>query len=123
MQPLMTGFDGHVPPALAHVAETAEVLAIREIEVFAHAHRWWYQRPLSDGAVSTLFGEYLCEGRVPPWVRHYCRRVLSLADVGQLDPADFGVDAPTVRRPRPSEQRFAGLVTVAVFMVYMLFLA
>jgi len=60
---------------------------------------------------------------VPPWVRHYCRRVLILASVGQLDPKDFGVERGRVRRLGDAEQRFASMVTLFAFFVYWLFFA
>lgn len=123
MQPLVTNFDKHVPADVAHVAETAQVLKIREVELFQHAHFWWYQRKLSDTALDRAFGRYLMRQEVPAWVRHYCRRVLNLEAVGQLDPADFGVDKPTVFRITTGEQRVISLITLGAFLVYLLFFA
>lgn len=123
MQPLVTNFDKHVPADVAHVAETAQILGIRETEVFQHAHYWWYQRPLSVTALDRAFGRYLLEQEVPAWVRHYCRRVLNLDAVGQLDPADFGVTKPTVYRLTTAEQRMVSLVTLGAFLIYLLLFA
>lgn len=123
VQSLLTRFRDHVPPSVAHVAEAAEVLAIREFELFVLAHRWWYDRPCDEALLNRVFGDYLLNETVPPWVRHYCRRVLILASVGQLDPRDFGVERPTVRRLSLAEQQFASLVTLVAFLVYLLFVA
>jgi hypothetical protein len=60
---------------------------------------------------------------VPPWVRHYCRRILILAAVDQLDPRDFGVERPSMRRLTGAEQRFTSLATLLAFFVYWLFFA
>lgn len=118
MQPLRSQFQDHVSPAIGQVAEAAEVLAIGEFELFALAHRWWFDTPCNDAELSHTFGEFLVRERVPPWVRHYCRRVLILAAVGQLDPKDFGVERPSVRRLSASEQRFASLVMLLAFFLY-----
>ena len=118
MQPLRSQFQDHVPPGVAQVAEAAELLAIGEFELFALAHRWWFDSPCEDAELGRIFGEFLVHERVPPWVRHYCRRVLVLAAVGQLDPTDFGVERPSVRRLSASEQRYASLVMLLAFFLY-----
>ena len=123
MQPLVSRFRDHAAPSVAHVAEAAEVLAIGEFELFRLAHRWWYDAPCDETSLNRAFGEYLLGQTVPPWVRHFCRRVLILAAVNQLDPKDFGVERPSVRRFSIAEQRFASLVTLLAFLVYWLFFA
>ena len=97
------------------------MLTIGEFQLFRLAHRWWYHAPCDESVLNREFGEYLVHGTVPPWVRHYCRRVLILAAVNQLDPADFGVEGRSTRRLTASEQRFASLVTLLAFFVYWLF--
>ena len=123
MQPLRSEFRDYVAPDVAHVAEAAEALAIAEYELFRLAYRWWYERACDETTLEQAFGEYLNGVRVPPWVRHYCRRVIALASVNQLDPGDFGVDRPAVRRLSIREQRFASLVTAIAILVYWLFFA
>ena len=85
MQPLLSQFRDHVSPSVAHVPEAAEVLAIGEFELFRHAYRWWHDESCNEESLSRTFSEYLMHETVPPWVRHYCRRVLILAAVGQLE--------------------------------------
>lgn len=123
MQPLFTRFRDHAPASVCHVAEAAETLAIGEYELFRLAYRWWHDVPGDEALLDHAFGEYLAHETVPPWVRHYCRRVLVLAAVNQLDPKDFGVERPSVRRFTAREQRFASLVTLFAFFVYWLFFA
>lgn len=123
MQPLLSQFRDHVSPSIAHVPEAAEVLAIGEFELFRLAHRWWHDRTCDEALLEQAFSDYLVHETVPPWVRHYCRRVLILSAVGQLDPADFGVDRPSVRRLTTAEQRFGSMVTLAAFVVYLVFFA
>ena len=123
VQPLLSRYRDYAPPDVVHVAEAAELLAIGEYELFRLAHRWWYDSPCDEALLNKAFGEYLVHATVPPWARHYCRRVLVLAAVGQLDPRDFGVERRSVRRLTGSEQRFASLVTLFAFFVYWLFFA
>lgn len=123
MQPLGSVFRNYVAPDVAHVAEAAEALCIGEFELFRLAHRWWHQSDCDETLIDQDFGEYLTGGRVPPWVRHYCRRVLLLASVNQLDPGDFGVEKPSMRRFSVREQRFASIVTLLAFLVYWMVLA
>jgi hypothetical protein len=123
MQPLLSKFRDYAAPSVVHVAETAEVLGIGEFELFRFAHRWWYDAPCDEALLNRAFGEYLVNEAVPPWVRHYCRRVLILAAVDQLDPRDFGVERRSVRRLTATEQRFASLATLLAFFVYWLFFA
>ena len=123
VQPLLTQFRSHVTPSIAHVHEAAEVLGIGEFELFRLAHRWWHDAEADDALMDQAFHGYLVREQVPPWVRHYCRRVLLLAAVGQLDPTDFGVQRRSVRRLGIAEQRYASLVTLLAFVVYLLFFA
>lgn len=120
---MLSKYRDHTQPCVAHVAEAAEILAIGEFELFRLAYRWWHDAPCDEAVLNRLFGEYLIREAVPPWVRHYCRRVLNLAAVNQLDPKDFGVEGGSVRRMTISEQRFASLVTLLAFFVYWLFFA
>lgn len=122
VQPLLSRFRDHVSPSVADVAEAAEVLAIGEFELFRLAHRWWYDTPCDETLLNRAFGEYLAHETVPAWVRHYCRRVLVLTAVGQLNPKDFGVERPSVRRLTSCQQRFVSLITMlAMFAFWLLF--
>ena len=123
MQPLVSQFRDHAPPSVAHVAEAAEVLAIGEFELFRCAHRWWYDTPCDEELLTRAFGDYLVHETVPPWVRHFCRRVLILSAVDRLDPRDFGIQWQSVQRLTATEQRFASLVTLLALFVYWLFFA
>ena len=123
MQPLIRTYQGHTPPAIRHVVETADVLAVTEPEVFRLAYRYWYDRELDTGWLDELFAGYLLREELPGWVRNFCSRVLNLADVGQLDPRDFGVDRPRPGSGRWLDQQFTAWLTLGAFVVYLLFLA
>jgi len=94
VQPLIRSFHDHTPPGIRHVVETAEILGVAEPDVFRLAYRYRYDRELSASLLDEIFSGYLLRQELPGWVRDYCCRVLNLADVGQLDPRNFGVDKP-----------------------------
>jgi len=123
MQPPDRRYHRHAPPDVRHVAETAAVLCVSEAEVFRFAYRWRYQHELGERLLDESFGGYLVRQEVPQWVRDYCRRVLNLAAVGQLDPREFGVDDPNVHRVSMAEHQYASMATLAGLLVYLLFFA
>ena len=123
MQPLIRPFQDHTPPAIRHLVETADILAVPEPEVFRLAYRYWYERELEADRLDELFAGYLLREELPGWVRNFCTRVLNLADVGQLDPRDFGVDKPRPDPGRKLEQQVASWLTLGGFAVYLLILA
>lgn len=123
MQPCLTRFDRYLPTDVRHVTETAEVLGVHEVEVFRLAYRWWHKSELSNTDLDKKFSAYLLEESVPPWVRHFCRKILNLDALGQLDPRSFGVDRPSVNRFTIEEQRIVALITLLGFLAYVLLLA
>ena len=122
MQPLVTRFDRHLPVDVRHVAETAEVLGVHEIDVFKLAHRWSHQQDPSAKTLDEVFSKYLLEEIVPPWVRHFCRKVLSLDARDCLNPHEFGADKLISKRLSILDQRFAAFVTLLAFLAYIIFL-
>ena len=123
MQPLVKPLNQHVPAQVRCITETAEVLQISEFEVFELAHRWWFDRAADPRTLEQAFADYLLRQEVAAWVRQYCRRVVNLAAVNQLDPRDFGVERPTVHRVTPGEQRYAVLTSLVALLAYLLIFA
>lgn len=122
MQPPIRRFDWHVPVDVRHVAEAARVLGVSEFEIFRLAYRFWYQRELHPRVFDETFADYLLREKVPSWARDYCRRLLNLAAVGQLDPRDFGVDRPGTNRLFVIDRVFSTAATLAAFFIYLFFL-
>ncbi len=122
MQPQITHFNLHLPVDVRCVSEAARVLCVRDIDLFKLAYQWWCQREPSESTLDKVFSDYLLNETVPFWVRHYCRNVLKLDSVGQLDPRDFGVEEPPISGFTIKEQRYAALITLLGFFVYILFI-
>lgn len=123
MQPAISHFNWQVAPDVRHVGEVAKVLGVSEFEVFRLAYRFWYRRELRQQVLDEAFADYLLREQVPSWVRDYCRRLLNLAAVGQLDPRDFGVEHTAINRLPVIDRLFTTLVTLLAFFVYLFFLA
>lgn len=121
MQPQIRRFNNHASLGVRHLVECAEILQVSEPEIFRLAYRYWYERELNESLLDELFGGYLTRQELPGWVRNYCTRVLNLADVGQLDPGDFGVDRP--KMTRYSDHQIMSLVTFGGFLIFWLFFA
>lgn len=59
------------------VLDAAASLDIREFDLFAGAHKWWFGHHAEIKALERVFAAYMFHGIVPPWVRQYARRVLN----------------------------------------------
>lgn len=101
---------------MRNLVETAEILLVSEADVFRLAHRYWYERDLSESQLDTHFGDYLNRGELPQWLRDFCHRVLDRADAGGLDRREFGVDRP--RRVPFRNGQVGSFTTFAAFVVF-----
>lgn len=93
------------------VRTAAAMLDIGEHELFAHAFEHWHGRKPGDRELERAFLAYMFLGRVPYWVRGYCREILTQASRNDLDPISFGV------LPRLKRQVKLGLLLLLVVNV------
>lgn len=100
------------------VIVSAQLLQISEFRFFGVAYAQWYDQEISERKLEPIFTRYAFKEVVPPWVRHFARRVLALYDAGTLDPEAFDIE-----RPKGSpELRSAGIgYTVILAIVTTLF--
>ncbi len=103
------------------VARAAELLGIRLVELFRCAHRAWFGEPPGERELDRIMAEYLLHQRVPHWVRDYARRVHERHERGRLDPREFGVENPGPGPLSLGEQRFAALLMLIGFLLFLLF--
>jgi hypothetical protein len=96
----------------------AQLLQVSEFHFFGIAYAQWYDREIPEQKLEPIFTRYAFKEVVPPWVRHFARRVLALSEAGTLDPEDFNIE-----RPKGSpELRSAGIgYTVILAIVTTLF--
>jgi hypothetical protein len=70
---------------------TASVLQISEYELFRLAYQDWFDRPISDNRLDTLFKDYLTNGEAPYWVNDFARKAHDKFKEGKLDYRDYGI--------------------------------
>ncbi len=102
------------------IPEAAAALEVKEFDLFARAHRWWFGRRLDQQALERVFANYMFGGVVPPWARHYAREILRELRSGAPDLARLGLERPreTARPPR-----LARHVLAAAFVVFVILCA
>ena len=69
----------------------AGVLQISEYELFRIAYRNWFNHPLTETLLDSLFKDYLVYGKVPYWVNDFSRKVHEKFKAGELNYKDYGI--------------------------------
>ena len=67
------------------VISAANQLQVGEFQLLQLAYRDWYDEDLPEALVARLFKSYMLKNDVPPWARHYARRILDRLESGDLD--------------------------------------
>ncbi len=96
------------------VPEAAAALEVREFDLFALAHSWWFGRRLDRQTLEGVFAAYMFAGTVPPWARHYAREVLRELGSAAPDLSRLGLQRPraTARPPRQARHILAAACVV-----------
>ena len=84
---------------LDRVMVASRLLQISEFNFFGLAHSCWYGQEIKEHSLEYIFAEYMFEDKIPHWVRHLARTILSRDEQGMLDPAEFNII-----HPRPSRK-------------------
>lgn len=85
-------FDEHkIPNDVWSVLRAASLLSVGEFRVFEIAYQDWYGEAGEEKTIEKYFTGYMFNDIVPPWVRHFCKKVLKRDSEGTLDPADYGI--------------------------------
>lgn len=77
-----------------NVLAAARVLGISEFEVFKASYQHWFGTSSDAIAIESCFTAYIFEGEIPYWTRHFCHRVMTMHQQGQLDPSQFWSGKP-----------------------------
>jgi len=83
--------DPPLPPDVASVLRAAAILDVPEYELFRLAWRHWHGEEAATAVLERHFAAYMFHRVVPPWVRHFARRVEERWRAGTLDPQALGV--------------------------------
>ncbi len=96
----------------------ALVLQISEYELFRIAHQKWFDRPISEKRLDSLFKEYLATGEVPYWVNDFARKAHEKFLAGKLKYKDYGIK----RRVCDRRSRITGwVITACLFIILSLY--
>ena len=91
--------SGDGPPDDAQqVMTAAEILRVREIDLFRLAWHDWHGARGEERVIERAFVQYMFHKSVPPWVRHFARSVIDRSSRGKLLPQPHGI---VRRRPEP----------------------
>jgi hypothetical protein len=67
------------------VGDAANILQVGEFQLLQLAYRDWHGDDMPVQMVDRLFDNYMINGVVPPWGRHYAREILRQDSLGRLD--------------------------------------
>jgi len=115
-------FDEHrIPRDVRGVLRASALLSVGEFRVFEIAYEDWYGEAGEETLIEKHFTGYMFNDIVPPWVRHFCKKILQLDDDGALDPAEFGI----MNAPATTQQVNKGLeaimwITGAMIILFVL---
>lgn len=85
-------FDEHkIPKDVRGVLRASALLSVGEFRVFEIAYKEWHGEDGEESLIEKYFTRYMFNDIVPPWVRHFCNKILKLDSEGILDPSDFGI--------------------------------
>ena len=103
------------------VARAANILQVGEFQLLQLAYAGWTGVDLPEALSDRTFHDYMVRGEVPPWARHYARRIIELDERGELDLSDAGYhryDHDFVTHvPRGVRQFTIATMALAVFLV------
>lgn len=75
-------------PERAEVAQAANLLQVGEFQLLQLAYADWFGRDMPKSEADGYFASYMMRDRVPPWARHFARRIIELDASGALDDRD-----------------------------------
>ena len=101
------------------IGEAAAHLEIKEFDLFALAHRWWFGRRPDPRMLERVFAAYMFAGVVPPWARQFARETLRELLSAAPDLARLGLD----HRRRKAAPRHGGLIVMITVVVFALLYA
>lgn len=102
------------------VIQAADALSLREFDFFRLAHYRWFGHDATEKAMEAAFAAYMFQERVPPWVRHLCRDVLTRQNLNRLDTDELGVNRYRRRDKVPRVGRlFLAIAGVLMLIVYL----
>jgi len=110
--------EDKIPVDVWSVLRASALLSVGEFRVFEIAYEDWYGEAGEEKMIEKYFTGYMFSDIVPPWVRHFCKKVMKLDDEGTLDPQDFGI----VQKAANRQQINKGLEAIMWIVCFMIVL-
>lgn len=105
-------------PDRARSARAANLLQVGEFQLVQLAYFEWFGEDLPEALGHRVFNAYMLRDQVPPWVRHYTRRILALDEAGQLDDRDPAYHRYDPASLRPGDVRMWRFVIVSAAVAF-----
>jgi hypothetical protein len=93
----------------------AAVLQISEYELFRIAFLKWFDHPISDNRLDSLFKEYLWTSNVPYWVNDFVRKAHEKFLDGELNYKDYGIK----RRVCDRRTKIIGWIIISSLLIFL----
>jgi len=77
--------DQEEDPVRAEISHAANLLQIGEFQILQIAYAEWHGQDLTGPGLDQMFKAYMLKGAVPPWARHYARKIIAGAETGDID--------------------------------------
>ena len=94
----------------------AGLLQISEYELFRIAYLKWFNHPISEKRLDSLFKNYLANSEVPYWVNDFSRKVHEKFKAGELNYKDYGI----TRRVCNRRTKITGWIIISFLLILML---
>ena len=85
--------DHEEDPVRGEIAHAANLLQIGEFQILQVAYADWHGEDLTGPGLDRMFKAYMMDKSVPPWARHFARKVIAQADEGKIN-----IDNPIYHR-------------------------
>lgn len=72
-------------PERTEITRAANYLQIGEFQLLQLAYHDWYGEDMVETAFDKLFSDYMIDGDVPFWARHYARKINQRSEHGEID--------------------------------------
>lgn len=99
-----------IPEDVWVVLKASSALSVGEFRVFQIAYKEWFGKEADEDWIERYFVQYMFNDIVPPWVRHFAKRVLVLDANDELDANQFGIVRPG---PATDAQKWRGIEAFA----------
>ena len=93
----------------------AGILQISEYEIFRIAHQRWFNHPISENRLDSLFKEYLATSDAPYWVNDFVRKAHEKFKAGELHYKDYGIK----RRVCDRRTRIKGWIIISCLLIFL----